>query len=160
MNTNSWKDIDKINFKKKLKEYCLNYIQENIDEAKKSMERAQEAANDEEKNSMGEKYEISKVMGQIDSDRAGFQLLEAKKQISLMKLVSVESLYDEAQQGAFIRCDEFNYFIATSIGGKVIDGEKIHIISPNAPVALQLRHKKAGDFIEINKKKITIREIF
>jgi transcription elongation GreA/GreB family factor len=160
MNTLKWTDEDKINFKKKLKELSTEVIKQKIDEAIKAMERAQEAANDEGKSSMGDKYEISKVMGQIDSDRAGQQLFEGKKQLLQLNLVNFETIYTDVQPGAFIVCDEANYFIATSIGGKVVDGEKINIISALAPIALQLMNKKKGSVIKFNGKELKILELF
>ncbi len=160
MNTSKWSEKDKISFKKKLKDFCVSSIKEKIEEAMKSMARAQEAANDEEKNSMGDKYEISKVMGQIDSDRAGLQLFEGQKQLSLLNLVNVDAIYKEAKSGAFIMTNEGNYFIATSIGRKVIDEEKINIISTGAPIAIQMSGKKSGDSFIINGKTIQIDEMF
>jgi len=160
MDITGWNDDDKINFKRKLKDFCADTIKEKIEEARKSMARAQEAANDEEKNSMGDKYEISKVMGQIDSDRAGYQLFEGQKQLTLLHLVNVEGIYNEVKPGAFVICDEADYFIATSIGGKVIEGEKINLISALAPIAIQLNGKKAGDSISFQGKTLRIRQIF
>ena len=93
MNTKKWTPEDKINFKKRLKELSVAVINEKVEEATKAMERAQEAANDEGKSSMGDKYEISKVMGQIDSDRAGLQLFEGKKQLLQLNLVNIETVY-------------------------------------------------------------------
>ena len=160
MNLDNWKEKDKINFKRKLKDFCVGILKEKIDEAMKSMERAQEASNAEEKSAMGDKYEISKVMGQIDSDRAGLQLFEGKKQLAQLNLVNVESVYSIARSGAFLVCSEANYFIATSIGGKIFDEEKIIIISTQAPVAVQLLGKKAGDSIMVNGKTIVINHVF
>ena len=160
MNLSKWKKEDKINFKKRLKEYCISLLNEKIEEAMKSMERAQEAANGEEKSSMGDKYEITKVMGQIDSDRAGLQLFEGKKQLSQLKMVNVEVIYTEAKPGAFIICNEANYFIATSIGGKIIENEKVNIVSAGAPVALQLAGKKKGETFSMNGKVMMIENVF
>lgn len=160
MNTKKWTPEDKINFKKRLKELSVAVINEKVEEATKAMERAQEAANDEGKSSMGDKYEISKVMGQIDSDRAGLQLFEGKKQLLQLNLVNIETVYSDVQPGAFIVCDEANYFIATSIGGKIVDGEKINIVSAAAPIALMLMHKKAGNTIVFNGKTIGLVDVF
>ena len=125
-----------------------------------SMERAQEAANGEEKSSMGDKYEITKVMGQIDSDRAGLQLFEGKKQLAQLKQVPVDAIYSEVQAGAFIHCKEINYFIASSIGGKIFEEVKINIVSTQAPVAIQLMGKKKGDSFTVNGKTILIDLVF
>ncbi len=160
MNIAKWKEKDKINFKKRLKDFCVGILKEKIDEAMKSMERAQEASNAEEKSSMGDKYEISKVMGQIDSDRAGLQLFEGKKQLALLKSVNVEGIYSEGKAGAFLVCSEANYFIASSLGGKIMDGEKVIIISTQAPVALQLLGKEEGDTFIVNGKTLVIKHIF
>ena len=160
MNIKKWKEKDKISFKKKLKDYCIQIISEKVEEAMKSMERAQEAVNDEGKSAMGDKYEITKAMGQIDSDRAGLQLFEGKKQLSQLRLINVEKICTEATAGAFIICDTMNYFIATSIGNKIVEGEKISIISAMAPVAMLMKGKKEGDTFLINGLTIRIENIF
>lgn len=154
------KPKDKLNFKKRLKDYCVSILKEKVEEAMKSMERAQEAANGEEKSSMGDKYEITKVMGQIDSDRAGLQLFEGKKQIAQLNQVNIETICTEVKAGAFIICNEVNYFIATSIGAKIFEDIKINIISTQAPVAQLLMGKTEGDSFIINGKTISIEVIF
>ncbi len=160
MKTSTWKKQDRVNFKAKLKLLCVEIVKGKIDEAKTSMERAQEAANSEGKSSMGDKYETSKVMGQIDSDRAGLQFFEGKKQLAQLNQVQIDVIYKEVQAGAFINCGDINYFILSSIGAKVIDDVKINIISTQAPVATQLLGKKAGDNFTLNGKEIAIREVF
>lgn len=160
MNFSKLKNTDKLAYKKQLKTFCEQLLQAKVAEAMESMERAQEAANGEEKSSMGDKYEITKVMGQIDSDRAGLQLFEGKKQLAQLKQVPVEAIFSEVQAGAFIHCKEINYFIASSIGGKVFEEEKINIISTQAPVALQLMGKKKGDSFTVNGKTILIDLVF
>jgi transcription elongation GreA/GreB family factor len=155
-----WKDKEKLAFKQKLKDYCIEQLRGKVEEAIKSMERAQEAANGEEKSSMGDKYEITKAMGQIDSDRAGLQLFESKKQLSQLNLVNIDTICKEVKAGAFVICETMNYFIATSIGGKVIDNEKINIISAAAPIAQLLMNKKAGENFVFNGNKINVLDVF
>ena len=59
-----------------------------------------------------------------------------------------------------VKLVKINYFIASSIGGKVFEEEKINIISTQAPVALQLIGKKKGDSFTVNGKTILIDLVF
>jgi transcription elongation GreA/GreB family factor len=160
MNVSKWKKEDKINFKKRLKELCISIIKEKIDEAAVSMERAREAAGGEEKNTMGDKYETSREMANIDRDRAALQMIEGKKQLAQLMQINAEAIYTNVQLGSVVIYREGVYFIATGLGGKEIEGEKIQIVSPAAPITIQLMNKGKGDVVVFNGRDIRIVEVF
>jgi hypothetical protein len=58
---------EKIAFKSKLKNFGLGMLRQRIGTAQEDMNRAQEAANSEEKSSAGDKYETGRAMveGQV-----------------------------------------------------------------------------------------------
>ena len=129
-------------------------------EATASRDRAQEAVKNEEKSSMGDKYETSRAMGHIDSDRASLQILEAKKQQAALQVLDADVLHDTVQNGSIIITDTILYFIAVAIGSRSFENHTVHIISPRAPVALKLMGLHAGDAIEFNSKPITLKKVF
>ena len=65
------------------KEVLLTSCHEVIDQklllAKQTMEMAQESANEENKSSVGDKYETGRAMAQQERDKAAVQLTELQK---------------------------------------------------------------------------------
>lgn len=151
---------DKLRFKQLLKDFCMQELEEHLREATASRDRAQEAVKNEEKNTMGDKYETSRAMGHIDSDRAALQMLEAKKQQAALQLIDAAVLHDSVQAGSVVITDAVIYFIAVAIGSRTIENNTVHIISPRAPIAGKLMGLATGDTVEFNGKTIAIKNVF
>ena len=75
-------DHEKIAFKNKLKEFCQSLIAQRIDAVKININQAQEAANNEEKSSAGDKYETSRAMNQLERDMHSRQMAESIKELA------------------------------------------------------------------------------
>ena len=65
--------------KEKLLTLCTQYVEEKINICTEAMRNAQDAANEEDKSSAGDKYETGRAMMQIERDNAAVQLDEALK---------------------------------------------------------------------------------
>ncbi|HMC85967.1 MAG TPA: hypothetical protein VKI61_10590 [Chitinophagaceae bacterium] len=65
---------DKILFKNNLKQFCQLTIEQRIAAAKEIIQNVQEAANNEEKSSAGDKYETGRAMGHLQKDMHSRQL--------------------------------------------------------------------------------------
>ncbi len=46
------------------------------------------------------------------------------------------------------------------LGKLLFESQTIFLVSPNAPIALKLSGKKAGDTFELNNQKLTIKELY
>jgi len=154
------KAIDKIQFKNLLKDFCRRAIEQRMAAAKEAIQNAQEAANNEEKSSAGDKYETARAMGHLQKDMHARQLSEYVKEMSNLLAVNADVIYDHAAAGAFIETDQTSFFIAAGLGKQTIDGKQIFFLSPNAPLALMLQNKKQGDSFVFNKSNIVITELF
>jgi len=82
-------DGDKINLKNKLKQMVIEILHSRMEAASLAMREAQMAANEEGKSSMGDKYETSKAMAQIDRDIHARQRQSALKEINLVQQIDV-----------------------------------------------------------------------
>jgi hypothetical protein len=153
-------DPEKIHFKNKLKRLALDLIGQRITAASKSIDQVQQAANQEEKSSAGDKYETSRAMGHLQKDMLARQLGEYVKEMSALHAVPVDAIYLSAQIGAFIDCGETSFFIAAGLGKQVIEGQTIFFLSPQAPLARGLQQKKAGEEFLFSGKNTRILEIF
>ena len=76
--------------KKELFEHCKNMLLQRIADGEKAMLDAQEAANSEEKSSMGDKYETGRAMSQLARDMSAKQVFENKQELGfLLKLENI-----------------------------------------------------------------------
>jgi hypothetical protein len=151
---------EKIDFKTGLKTAGETLIKDRITATKLAINNAQEAANSEEKSSAGDKYETGRAMGHLQKDMFAKQQAENMKELDLLQKVNTETVYEVVQTGVFIKCAEYAFFIAAVLGKQQINGQVIFFLSPQAPLAKLLHHKKEGDRFVFNKMEISILEVF
>jgi len=149
-----------IAFKNSLKKAGELVIEERIAITKSAINNAQEAANSEDKSSAGDKYETGRAMGHLQKDMYARQQAENMKELDQLQKVNTNVIYTSAQTGAFIRCSGHSFFIAAGLGKQQINDQPIFFLSPHAPLAKLLLHKKAGDRFLFNKVETEILEVY
>jgi transcription elongation GreA/GreB family factor len=153
-------DQGKIQFKDQLKQYCRSLIEQRITAAKTAIANAQQAANSEEKSSAGDKYETGRAMGHLEKDMYARQLAENIKELAGLDAVNSHLIYESVTTGAFIQCTDTSFFIAAGLGKQTMNGQTIFFLSPHAPLARTLFHKKTGESFFFNGKDIVITRVF
>ena len=151
---------EKIAFKSKLRQAAQLIIEQRITAAKTVINNAQEAANNEGKSSAGDKYETARAMNQLEKEMHSKQLAQQLKELALLHEVKTDLVYGAATSGACIECAGMIFFIAAGLGKQTIDGKLIVFLSPQAPLAKQLQHKKAGDHFVFNGGETTIETVY
>jgi len=153
-------DPEKIAFKNRLKQTGLGIIEQRIQAAKIIIANAQEAANNEEKSSAGDKYETARAMSQLEKEMHSKQLAQQLKELALLNQVKTDAIYEVVTPGACLDCGEIVFFLAAGLGKQTIDGRMVLFLSPQAPLAKQLQHKKARDQFVFNGREIIIETIY
>jgi transcription elongation GreA/GreB family factor len=145
--------------KKTLFEACKNMLLQRIADGEKAMLDAQEAANSEEKSSMGDKYETGRAMSQLARDMSAKQVFENKQELNnLLKLENTKT--DKTiVQGSVVMANEKVFYIAVGLGVIDFNGMQVTVLSPKAPLAQLMLGKKARDVFELNKKQFAIEQI-
>ena len=151
---------DKIAFKNSLKQFCRHTIEQRIAAAKEIIQNVQDAANNEEKSSAGDKYETGRAMGHLQKDMHTRQLAEYIKELADLHGVNTGVVYDSANAGAFIETNVASFFIAAGLGKQRIEEKIIYFLSPHAPLSGVLLNKKKGDNFPFNKLNVIITEIY
>lgn len=151
---------EKIAFKNMLKKTGELLIRERIEIAQSAINNAQEAANSEGKSSAGDKYEVGRAMGHLEKNMYAQQKAEHIKELDQLQKVQTDREYATVQTGAFVICADHSFFIAAGLGKQVIGDQTIFFLSPHAPLAKQLQHKKAGDTFLFNKAETTLLEVY
>lgn len=124
------------------------------------MNTAQDVANEQTKNSAGDKYETSRAMGHLEKDMYARQLAETGKEMASLMSINCSLIYHSISPGSFVRLEKTSYFILAGIGKIEFNGEPLYVISPNAPVAHSLLGKQKDDIVSINNIIHQIKEIF
>ncbi|HLK27838.1 MAG TPA: hypothetical protein VKT28_04610 [Puia sp.] len=151
---------EKIAFKNKLKHFCQEIIEHRADVARKAIENAREITNQEEKSTVGDKYETARAMGQLEQDMYARQLAENLKELSILQSIDANKVYTEINAGTFVQCPDISFFIAAGLGKQMVDNKSILFLSPNAPLAKLLMHKKVDDSFVFNSANLVIEEVF
>lgn len=157
---NEFSEAEKICLKKELQQRCITVLEQRIATADQAMDQAQEAANSEEKSSAGDKYETSRAMGQLSRDMNAKQLEEARRDLAFVKNLQSGRLFNSAQAGSVVIVEGITFFISLGLGTIDLHDSKVVLISPTAPVALQLEGKKAGDTFAFRGNDAKILDIF
>jgi len=118
-------DAEKIALKNTLKRYALALIEQRIATAREAIDQAQQAANQEEKSSAGDKYETGRAMGHLQKDMYARQLSENRKELAILHAVNTDILYPSPVAGALIECPEILFFIAAGLGRQITDGQAV-----------------------------------
>jgi len=151
---------EKVAFKDGLKQFCKTFIEQRIQTAQALINNAQQAANSEEKSSAGDKYETARAMGHLEKDMHTRQLMENVKELAGLQQVNTHELYDAVTTGAFIRCASVCFFIAAGAGKQLANGSEVVFLSPGAPLAKLVMHKRAGDSFVFKGVAAVIEEVF
>ena len=151
---------EKISYKTSLKQAGLEIIEQRMAAARQLINEAQQAANGEEKSSAGDKYETARAMGHLQKDMHARQLAEQAKELAALHAVNVDLIQESANIGALVQSEKTAFFIAAGLGKQIINGKTIFFLSPQAPLAQLILHKKAGDHFVFNNVHTIIVELY
>lgn len=148
-----------IAIKQRLHQACLQKVEERMDDARASIQAAQEAANNETKSSAGDKYETGRAMMQQEQDKAAGQLMEALKLKKVLDQLKTEKEHRQVQAGSLVFTNLGNFYIAASIGRLSLEGVAYMVISPVSPLAQQLAGLQAGEELNFNGRKFKVEQL-
>ena len=145
--------------KQQLLAECKRYVASRIATANQSMIDAQEAANEEGKSSVGDKYETGRAMMQIERDKAAQQLDEAFKLKNIIDHISIEAESGNVIPGSLVITNSKKIFISIGMGKVTISGEEFLVVAPASPLGKMLMGLKVNDEILFNQERLTILQI-
>lgn len=138
-------DSEKLAWKQQLKVRLLQAVEQRLQEAVRSANDAQEAANSEEKSSAGDKYETGRAMGQLQKDMHAGRIASIKNELAQINAVDCARILLNIAAGAFIDTGTLCIFIAGAAAKQTVDQRPVLFISPQSPLAKTLLGKREGD---------------
>lgn len=138
----------------------VEILEQRIQVAESAMKSAQDSANSEDKSSAGDKYETGRAMGQLERNMNAKQAAEARRELESLKKIDVTKIHDHVMPGAVVVCPDHTFFVGIGLGITTIEGRKMVLLSSQAPLAIAMNHKKAGESFLFNGKKVLITDLF
>ncbi len=131
--------------KKQLIVLVENYVDQRMATAKTAMDAAQESANDQSKSSVGDKYETSRSMGQLDRNMFAQQYETARVERILLQRIRYQDIYQMVIPGSLVRSTSAWFFIMVSLGKLSIEKQNVMVISGASPIGKSLMGLKIND---------------
>lgn len=131
-----------------------------VENARKAMNDAQQAANSEEKSTAGDKYDTSRAMSQNVRDMNAKQLQEALKDLAILQQINPQLNAQVVGVGTVVKTTAGNYFIAISGGPYTVLNETYYSLSTAAPLGQVLVGKRNGDSFLFRGKTFSILSVF
>jgi transcription elongation GreA/GreB family factor len=126
----------------------------------KMIASVQDSVNSEDKSSVGDKYETSRAMGQLEVERMSLQVRTLEKDINLLKTIDPKRPSQMAETGAVIVLEGKTLFISVGAGRFAVKGKDMIAVSPKAPIATELIGKKKGERLFMAGVEMNIEDIF
>jgi hypothetical protein len=149
-----------LNIKKELYSACTDYVESKIKQITNALNELQQAANQETKSSMGDKYETGRSAIHLEMEKYSGQLNEFTNLKKILFQIGADKCYNSAQPGCVVYTNNANYFIAITAGEFEIDGNKYLTISLASPLGKELYKRKRGDKFTFRNKMFEIKNVF
>lgn len=149
-----------IEIKKQLHQRCLDIVNQRIFSAKQAMDDVQASANQEDKNSAGDKYETSRAMAQIARDQAAQQMDEALQLKNVLDRIALMPSPSKIALGSLVITDKNRFYLSVSVGKIELEGKEYFAISPQSPIGKLLLSRGADDMVSfqnVNQKILEVR---
>jgi transcription elongation GreA/GreB family factor len=146
--------------KKLLVEQIQNTLGEKRTAIKQSINSARESRDNETKSSVGDKYETSRAMMQMEMEKNQARLTDVETQIISIGKIDIQKEFKKAEFGSWVETSAGNYFISVAFGKVCIQAISVYCISLFSPMGKALSGKRAGEKIVFREEEIIVNAIY
>lgn len=139
--------------------YVKGLLDEKMQVAWEAMEAAQASANDQGKSSVGDKYETSRSMGQLDRNMHAKQYEQFRVERTVLERIGNTGVPVRGAVGSLLLTTAGWFFISVSLGVLKIEDETFIAVSSSSPVGMSLLGKSKNDKFRFQNKEHTINEL-
>jgi hypothetical protein len=123
------------------------YFHEQIQEIKRTIDQINDSMFQETKSSMGDKYETSRSMLQIDKGNALKRLDLTKRNLAVLNRLNVQGSFKKVEPGALILANGKYLFYGLPLNNLHTQNQIVQGISPISPLGKALQGKQEGSSI-------------
>ncbi|MEN7550778.1 3-oxoacyl-ACP synthase [Rapidithrix thailandica] len=146
--------------KKRLHQYCTRQVDDRILTAQKAIQAAREAANDESKSSMGDKYETGRAMMQLEQEKYAGQLSNAIQLKKVLEQINPEKQASaQVELGSLVKTNYGYLYLSVSLGQIALDDLQCFAVSPVSPIGKTCLGLQKGDTFTFNGRAYRLEEV-
>ena len=143
-------------FKEEVHSHCCQLVDERIKLTQKLIEEAQNAANQDTKSSMGDKYETSREMMALEMRKAGEQMQETSKLKRVLGELNSNLNNKQIVLGSLISTSIGDFYLSVSLGKINVQDKIVFALSAVSPLGKVLLGKQSNDEFVFNSNTIKI----
>lgn len=135
-------------------------LKNKLQEIEKAILNVQNAANEESKSSMGDKYETGRAMAQNDRAMLENQKNELLKDIATFENTNFEQQSDFIKNGSLVHTSIGYLLVSISLGKVTEENTAVMLISSASPLGTLILGKKTNESVVMNGRQIKIQAIY
>jgi hypothetical protein len=130
--------------KERIKQICIEKIQNQIAELKELMQDVQRSSNQESKSTAGDKHDTARAQVQIEVERIGNQLKIVEEMYrDLGRILHIKN--DQIFAGSFVETTCGDFYLSVGLGKLTQGNFSFFAVSVNSPISLAMKFLKLGD---------------
>ena len=145
--------------KGKIIDHCTDIFQRKLLVVNDELKHLSEAIAEDTKSSAGDKYETSREMANLEKEKLHAQALGFKNSLATLGALP-QGTSTKIDLGSLIQTNKEWIHLSISLGQLTIDGEKVLVISPLAPLARILMGKEKGETVSFRDNNYQIISIY
>lgn len=119
----------------------------------------QDAANQESKSSVGDKYETGRAMAQNEVFQLKTQYEALRQEVEKLLYLPDTKATPFTTSGSLVKTKKGWFLVGAALGKFMFAGKSIYLISLDSPLGTALHKKKKGEEFEVNALKDEILEL-
>jgi transcription elongation GreA/GreB family factor len=141
----------------------LNALQTEVNSRVKALEKALDDSRtemvSESKSTAGDKHETGRAMAQLEQEKLGRQVLNARELKVAIAQINADKNHQEIQFGSLVKASNGVFFFSVGIGKLIVEDESIFCLTMTSPLGNFLKGKSAGDTVQFNGNAISILDV-
>ena len=146
-------------FKQKVYQHCISKITRRINNTKESIISIQQAAKEETKSSMGDKYETGRAMAHLELEKQQAALSNLLNIQEAFNGINPKEIHDKIKPGTLLHTSIGWIYVVSALGKIKIEDIEVMVISPIAPIITMLKSVLEGGQAKLHGKELHIHKI-
>ncbi|WP_010255778.1 hypothetical protein, partial [Myroides injenensis] len=142
--------IRMMTLKKKLKEICLERLNDKIDAFQSMVDDLSLDAQNDAKSSAGDKHETALSMMHLEQENISSKIKENLEIRDIISRIDAEKVSEKVEFGSVVKINSVMLFFSAALPKINVDEQSVLAVSVDAPIAKELLGKKLNDTFIFN----------
>ncbi len=113
----------------------------------------------ESKSTAGDKHETGRAMAQLEQEKLGGQVLNARELKQVIAQIDPTVKNDSVTFGSLVKTSTGWFFFSVGIGKLLVQSETVFCLTITSPLGNAMQGKKSGEHFQLNGNTLSILEV-